>query len=276
MNADERVLSAFSHGAGLSDGVELDGGYLNTGRVFRVGRNVVRKQEHRWPVAVEQALSVLKNHGFDHCPRPVARLSDREVILSFVDGLALPRRVPAWSAAPQVLRRVVRLVNSFSIAAEGVGRAVEAADWLGPVMTAGDVIVHGDPHPTNVVFDEDRRPCGLIDFELATTGSHACNMVSVMFAWAPLEPQEMTCWRLLPALDAASRLRLVLEEWTPTISPVVAMSAAESYVAWRMTTLRGLASMGNPGAVRLVEGPAFESRHRHALQVLAATLRTHC
>jgi hypothetical protein len=199
-------------------------------------------------------------------------VDESTVSLSYMEGEAVPASVPSWASATGVLTAVSKLVKDFSLAAVGVGDEVSASDWLGPVMAAGDVLVHGDPHPTNVVFDESRQPTSLIDFELATLGSHECNLVSLLFTWGPLEPQELTSWQSVAPLDVRSRVAAVLDEWRPTCPRTEILETGRAFVAWRMAMLRNLAAQGNRGARLFVDDPTFDRRYEHCLHALAAAL----
>src|SRR2546421_12093273 len=94
----------------------LTGGYLNEGAVTRVGRTVVRKQDHPWPMAVSEALEVLRTRNFPHCPRELQRLDACSVVLTYLPGRALSNPVPKWAAGKRALVETTKFMRQFSIA----------------------------------------------------------------------------------------------------------------------------------------------------------------
>jgi hypothetical protein len=245
----------------------LKGGYLNGPGIIKQGHSVIRYQDHPWPKAVSEALNVLACRGFDHSPRELARIDPRTVILTYMPGRALPAPVPQWAAAPATLLRVTHLFKRFSAAAEGVGHELTYSDWLIPPMSDGAVLVHGDPHPTNIVFNRRKRPTAIIDFELATLGTHDWNLMSMLFSWAPLEPIHLTCWKLAPHLRIAERISTILQLWPPS-SLSELHATAHAFVNWRRAWIAELSRLGNHAAVAFMRDPTFDSRYEYAIDLL--------
>jgi Phosphotransferase enzyme family len=246
----------------------LHGGYINETGVAKQGNSVVRLQDHPWPQVVSEALNALSEGSFKHCPREVKRLDSCSVVLTYMPGKALPNPVPRWAASTKTMLRVASLVRGFSLAAEGLGNKLTHSDWLIPPMSDGDVLVHGDPHPTNIIFSVRRRPVAIIDFELATLGTHDWNLVSLIFSWAPLEPIHLTCWREISAFPVAERIRTILEYWPPESSAEHFIETAHAFIKWRQAWIAKLASLGNPGATTFINDPNFEKRYQYGLDLL--------
>lgn len=246
----------------------LRGGYLNEPGVAKQGRSVVRRQDHPWPQAVGEALNALAQRGFKHCPREIKRLDACSVVLTYMPGKALPSPVPRWAASTRILLRVASLMRGFSLAAQGLGNELTHSDWLIPPMSDGDVLVHGDPHPTNIVFNRRRRPTAIIDFELAALGTHDWNLISLIFSWAPLEPLQLTCWKEIPLLPVAERITMILEHWPPASSAAQFLETGRTFIKWRQTWIAELARLGNPGAITFMNDPNFDKRYQHALDLL--------
>lgn len=246
----------------------LRGGYLNDGKVMKQGKYVVRRQDHPWPRAVDEALHELASRGFKHCPQPVARIDACSVMLTYLPGRALGNPVPRWAASSGTLVRATRFVSEFSIAAHNMRPSVTNSDWLSPSIPDGDDLVHGDPHPTNLIFSVLRQPTGLIDFELATLGPGIWNLVSLIFTWAPLEPVSVTCWRDATACDPRDRIQTILQHWHihPTAPELV--DACHDFIRWRKSWIKNLADMGNTGAQHFAADPDFNRRHAHAIRVV--------
>lgn len=251
----------------------LDGGYINQSGIIRQGQSVLRQQGHPWPEAVSEALDILSRRGFRHCPQELRRIDPCSVVLTYMPGRALQSPVPRWAASPETLRRVTRLVRNFSVAAEGIRKELSHSDWLIPEMSKGNVLVHGDPHPTNIVFNMRRHPTAIIDFELATLGTHEWNLLSMIFSWAPLEPINLTCWRRTPDLRIGERIKLMLANWpTPCTSDELA-ETGRAFITWRQTWIAELARLGNPGAIAFIEAANFHSRYQYAFDLIERSLR---
>jgi Phosphotransferase enzyme family len=250
----------------------LTGGYINESGVSRSGRYVVRRQDHPWPAAVGQALNLLHSRGFNNCPEEIERTGKCSAVLTYMPGRALPSPVPTWAASPATLYKVTRFLKSFSLAAEGVGDKLTHSDWLIAPMSDGKVFVHGDPHPTNIVFNIWRRPTAIIDFELATLGTHEWNLVSLIFSWAPLEPVHLTCWKHVEDIPVKQRVKSILKYWQCETAPASLLETASSFTNWRRTWIAELARFGNPGAAAFLADANFDYRYRYAIDELARSL----
>jgi Phosphotransferase enzyme family len=250
----------------------LHGGYLNESRIIKQANSVIRRQDHPWPQAVGEALAALERRGFHHCPRELQRLDANSVMLTYMPGRALPSPVPPWAASIRLLLRVTRFIHRFSLAAQGIKNELTHSDWLVPSMSDGDVLVHGDPHPTNLVFNRFRQPTAIIDFELATLGTHDWNLISLLFTWVPLEPLELTCWKHVPGLPVSERIATILEHWPSCGSVADLLETARTFIKWRQAWIAELARLGNPGATMFMHDRNFERRYQHAIYLLESSI----
>jgi hypothetical protein len=250
----------------------LQGGYLNDGKIIKQGNYVVRHQDHPWPEAVDEALRVLASRGFRHCPQPVARINSCTVTLTYLPGKALGSPVPRWAANLRTLIRVSHFVSDFSVAAAGMRSRITHSDWLTRPVRGGDDLVHGDPHPTNLVFNLTRQPTGLIDFELATLGPETWNLISLIFTWAPLEPVSATCWRDTRLVPPEERIQAILRHWHTRVPARELIDACHDFIQWRKAWIRNLADLGNPGAQRFAHDQGFEGRYAHAIEVMTSAV----
>lgn len=250
----------------------LRGGLLNDGRVARDGTIVLRDQTHRWPHAVSEALGALANRGFNMCPQEVRRLSQNAVALTYMPGEALTNPVPDWAASIDKLKEVTHLFKAFSLAGSELGAALTHADWLTTPLCESQTLIHGDPHPTNFVFDSTQRPCALIDFELATLGSHDANLLSLIFSWAPLEPIGLSCWRTANNLSTGERVAAILEVWQSASSSATLLDTGKKFIDWRKEWIGQLANSGNNMAQSLLADTHWSMRYEHAEDLLATLL----
>lgn len=252
----------------------LRGGYLNGDRIIKAGRRIVRHQDHRWPLAVEEALGVLARRGFTGSPRQVRRLNARSVVLTYLPGRTVSDPPPRWATQPATLAAVTDFVHHFSLIGAGVRCDLEHSDWLVPPSSDGDVLVHGDPHPTNIVFDHRHRPTGIIDFELATVGTHDWNLISLAFCWGPLEPVKFTVWRSFAGgWDATGRVATILRLWNSPSPSRELLDVGREFLDWRKRWITQLAEAGNAGALAFVASPSFQERLAYAAETLRRALR---
>lgn len=250
----------------------FSGGYLNRGRVSRLGDYVLREQDHTWPRAVSAALQELARRQYSRSPTVVTQPSPSTVLLTYIPGLALTDPVPTWAEEKAVLLQVTDLLRELSSMSAGMRQAVPYDDWLIPPESEGDVFVHGDPHPTNIIFDEGRKPIGIVDFELATVGTHDWNLASLLFTWVPLEPTELTCWRQSVDLSPSGRISAIVSHWPPESTISDFLLTAKLYVDWRKKVFQALARTGNAAAKEFIANPRFLQRHAHAVELLIAAL----
>ncbi|WUJ69943.1 phosphotransferase [Kribbella soli] len=216
----------------------------------------------------------MERRGFPGCPRQISRLDERSVVLSYMRGHAISDPPPPWATQKRTLRLVTRFLRSFSDASAGIRKEIEHADWLAPPLSAGDYLVHGDPHPTNLIFNRLRQPTAIIDFELATVGSDDWNLISLMFCWGPLEPLEATFWKNLSArFEIDERLAAILEMWDSPSSSSELVEAGRDFLEWRQRWIRRLAGAGNPGARAFLGSANFDARFAFAEARLKHALR---
>jgi hypothetical protein len=250
----------------------LSGGLLNDSRIVKVGQTVVRSQDHLWPLAVSEALAVLRSRGFAGCPRELRRIDDCTVVLNYIGGHSLRQKAPRWASTTRTLIQVTDFVKEFSLAGSDMRGTVTNSDWLTMPAGGGEVFFHGDPHPTNIVFGHLRRPKALIDFELATLGTHYLNLLSLIFSWAPLEPQHLSWWRDSKALPVRERVRIIVERWQPGVSQVELIAVGLDFISWREEWIAHLGRLGNPGALKMISDPTFQHRLTYARALLGEVL----
>jgi len=224
-------------------------------------------------MAVSEALDILHERGFEHCPQQVERIDSCAVTLTYIPGAALKHPANSWASHRRVLLKVTDFVKKFSVASAAIGSQVRHSDWLvPPPVPDGDVFVHGDPHPTNIIFDKLRRPRAIVDFELATLGTHDWNLISLIFCWGPLEPLEVTTWRTVRLEDVAARIQAILSRWESPTSPAGLVDTLEQFVQWRLSWIDCLARHNNSAALKFSADPNLTERYEHVLRTFRAAL----
>lgn len=248
------------------------GGYLNRGRVVHSGERVIRRQDHRWPLAVSECLHEMAARGYRESPVVIDHPDPCTAILSYMPGVALTDPVADWAGDISILQSTTDFLLDFSAKSAGIRSLVRNDDWLVVPPETGDAFVHGDPHPTNIVFDQNHKPAGIIDFELATVGPHDWNLASLLYTWVPLEHPSLTCWRNVASLSRTERFAAVLRRWPPKSSPVDFVNTARAYIEWRKKLFIVLADAGNAAAIEFSTSSTFHVRHSTAMSFLMDNL----
>ena len=137
--------------------------------VLRMGR-IVRRPRQPSSEAVHALLTRLAEVGFAEAPAPgrVSKRWERQSYLSGTSGDAACLLVGTNEAAAQV----GALLRRYHDAIEGWQPAQTLTWFDGRTGTGGpgELIVHGDPGPWNLVWRK-KRLVGLIDWEYATVGT---------------------------------------------------------------------------------------------------------
>jgi hypothetical protein len=248
------------------------GGYLNRGRVTRSGQRVIRRQDHRWPLAVSECLTEMAGRGYRSCPVVIDHPDPCTAIMSYMPGSALTDPVADWASDIAILQRTTDFLRNFSAKSADIRSIIRNDDWLVAPPEEGEAFVHGDPHPTNIVFDQNRNPTGIIDFELATVGPHDWNLASLLYTWVPLEHPSLTCWRNVVGLSRTERFAAVLRRWPPIGSPVDFVRTTKEFVEWRKGLFVVLADAGNAAALEFSTGSTFHVRHADAIGFMTDNL----
>jgi hypothetical protein len=163
----------------------LLGGTANRGRVVRVGATV-RRPLRPTSAATHALLRHLESVGFDGAPRLLGIDEQGREVLSYIEGEAVIAPYPAWAMTEEAMVSVARLLRDYHQAT--LGFRADLHVWSDPVplrFRSDRVTTHNDPNLDNVVF-RDGRAVALIDFDLASPGSHAWDVACAARLWAPL------------------------------------------------------------------------------------------
>lgn len=170
------------------------------------------------------------------------------------------------ASAARLLRRYHEAVAPFEPPAE--------AEWSsgsrGP-GAPGDVILHGDPGPWNMVW-RDGQAVALIDWDHANPGDPLDDLAYLAVYAAPLWPDdEASAWMRHPEPpDRRRRLAVIADAYG---APVRGLAARGAAVFERTTrTVERLGRLGvEPHRTWLEDGRVgrFDARHRWMLQLIA-------
>ena len=165
-----------------SGGTPLPRGNVTSG-VVRVGCTV-RRPAGPWTPAVHALLRHLHAVGFSGAPWPHGTDERGREVLSFVPGVvAWPDHVELL-ADDRALARVGRLVRDLHDAAAGFTPPPDAQWQVGIPAPDGDLIVHNDVAPWNLVIGDEGWV--LIDWDGAAPGSRLWDLAYAMHGFAPL------------------------------------------------------------------------------------------
>ena len=137
--------------------------------VVRIG-DTVRRPVGAHTAAVHAVLRHLEEVGFGGAPR-VLGIDDRgREVLSWIDGEVAHRPFVPHPVGEAGLTRLGALLRRYHDAV-GSWRPREPRRWTAGLrcLRAGEVVLHGDPGPWNVVWRGD-VPVALIDWDLAEPG----------------------------------------------------------------------------------------------------------
>ena len=165
-----------------SEGTPLPRGNVTSG-IVRIG-DTVRRPAGPWTPAVHALLGHLHAVGFSGAPQPYGVDERGREVLSFAPG------VVAWPdhfellADDRALVRVGRLVRDLHDATAGFTPPSDAHWQVGIPAPDGDLIVHNDVAPWNLVIGDEGWV--LIDWDGAAPGSRLWDLAYAMHGFAPL------------------------------------------------------------------------------------------
>jgi Ser/Thr protein kinase RdoA (MazF antagonist) len=247
----------------VTEEIPLEGGVAHPGEVVRVGDTVRRPAGEHTP-SVHALLSHLRSAGLDGAPEPLGIDERGREVLAFVPGDVSVPPYPAWALADVTLASVARLLHRFHDAVQGFDPA--GRTWSAELDNekAGELVVHGDVCPENVVF-RDGEAVALLDFDFAGPGRALDDVASTISMWAPLrDPRTISSDRA--ALDPFGRARVFCDAYG-----VSSDGRAELIDMWPGMRRRGIAFVrrhveaGEPAFVEMWEQAGGEEGERRNL-----------
>jgi Ser/Thr protein kinase RdoA (MazF antagonist) len=247
--------------------VPLTGG--NTSLVVRVGDTVRRTTGH-WTPAVHGLLRHLRAAGFVDAPEVLGADGSGREVLRFVDGevgLFDPGPLPAWFATAEACMTVGRWLRRFHDAQRGF--APDAAlPWRmvpGRALVPGEVVLHHDVAPYNVVHRQDGG-VSVIDFDFCAPGDPVEDLAFSCWSWAPLWADRDAAERGFGDATMATtlhRLAALVDGYDATVAergrllPVI-----QARMLGHAQGLEALAAAGEPAFVRLLEAGVAATARR--------------
>lgn len=239
-------------------------------RIVRAGERVLRPS-YPWSTSVHAVLRHLEHAGFAGAPRFLGLDADGRETLTYLggdtgaDGWSQVLTDDGLASAARLLRRYHDAVAPFEPPPE--------AEWSSGARgpgAPGDVILHGDPGPWNMVW-RDREAVALIDWDHANPGDPLDDLGYLVVFAAPLWPDdEAITWMRHPGSpDRRHRLAVIADAYG---APVRGLAARGAAVFERTTrTVERLGRLGvEPHRTWVADGRVerFDSLHRWTLQLI--------
>lgn len=256
-----------------SSGVEVLAEEPGGRRVVRSGDVVIRPCYPSSP-SVHRLLRHLEETGFTGAPRFLGTDGSSER-LSYIAGRSGP---DGW--APVVddegLAAVARLLRRYHDAVTDYGPP-STDEWSSGVRGGGEpgeVILHGDPGPWNVIWDDAGHPVALIDWDHANPGDPLDDLAYLAAYAAPLaadDAEAMTWMRHPRPPDRRHRLEVIANGYGTDVAELV--DRAGAVMAKTNRTVEHMARLGLEPQRTWAADTKLRCLWARQLQVVAA-LRT--
>ena len=196
----------------MNDEQQLAGGVANAGSVTRAGDHVLRPaNEHS--ASIHRFLHALRDSGFAGASLPVGIDADGRERLVFIEGAVPLPPYPAWAQRDSVLSSIATLLRRF----HDVSRSFAPTGWIWSDEMAdpagGPIVCHNDVCLENVVFDDNGRAVGLLDFDFAAPGRPVYDLAQMVRMCGPIDDDENAARLGWEPADRAARLRLAADAY---------------------------------------------------------------
>lgn len=183
------------------------------GHVVRRGQTVVR-QAGEWTPAVHRLLVHLFEAGVCGVPKPLAATDDGHEVLSLVEGTVPAYPMPNWVWTDIALESSARLLRQVHDATASLS---QKGPWRSPARQPSEVICHNDFATYNLVFDEQARAVGVIDWDFASPGPRLWDIAYLAYRIVPLSTSDWGDG--LTAERRLDRLRCLLDAYGSDAEP---------------------------------------------------------
>lgn len=209
-------------------GVEVLGQGPGGRRVVRSDDVVIRPCYPSSP-SVHRLLRHLEEGGFTGAPRFLGTDGSNERC-SYIPGRSGPA---GWGLVvdDEGLAAVARLLHRYHDAVTSYEPPPDD-EWSSGARGGGgpgEVILHGDPGPWNVVWDDAGHPIALIDWDHANPGEPLDDLAYLAAYAAPLaadDDEAMTWMRHPQPPDRRHRLEVIADGYGTEVAPLVDRAAA--------------------------------------------------
>ena len=195
----------------MEDGATASG---SVNSVQRVG-TTVRRPSGPWTPAVQHLLGFLERAGVEGCPRPLGTDEQGREVVSYIEGSVAMRPWPETMLSGTGIVDASRWLHRYLEAAAEY-TALPGAAWRDPEAAArqqpGEVVLHGDLGPWNMIFSDVGDFVGVIDWDLAQPGRPELSIGQLAYYHVPLRDDDHAAQCGFSggiALDRGARLLLI-------------------------------------------------------------------
>ena len=185
--------------------------------VVRVGDTVRRRTGPHTP-AVHALLRHLQAVGFDGAPRVLGIDEQGREVLTYMpgdEGRDIPHDDRTLAEAARLIRRFHDAVAGFDPPPDAAWKTSHQPTGLATGALPGSdlVVCHNDLAPYNTIYTPQRRPCALIDWDLAAPGPATWDLAYAAWRFVPLYTDGDCRLIGLPARPRGPRLRTFCEAY---------------------------------------------------------------
>ncbi|WP_078380724.1 phosphotransferase [Sutcliffiella halmapala] len=194
----------------------LTGG--NVSQVYRTG-DTVRRELKPDSTKIHKLLKHLENKCFSYAPKFLGIDDDGREILSFIVGEAGNYPLKEYMWTNDVLKEIAKMLRLYH---DSVSDFIMEDGWQSIDHTPQpfEVLCHNDFAIYNIIFN-DKRPVGIIDFDVAGPGPRLWDIAYTLYTCVPLsrfclsETGEKVYYNSLKHADhLKQRVRLFFETYS--------------------------------------------------------------
>ncbi len=212
----------------------LKGG--NVSNVYRLG-DTVRREVKSDNINIRKLLKHLEKKNFSYAPKFLGVDEKGREILSFIEGVAGHDPLEEYMCSHNALKEIARMLRQYH---DAICDFPISDDWERMDNTPNniEVVCHNDFAMYNIIF-KDKKPVGIIDFDVAAPGPRLWDIAYTLYTCVPLsrffrtEAGEIVHYHALEhAGHIKYRVNLFFEAYGEKI--------AEDYVEMVLLRLKGL------------------------------------
>ncbi|MEK4373223.1 MULTISPECIES: phosphotransferase [unclassified Bacillus (in: firmicutes)] len=212
----------------------LTGG--NVSNVYRSG-DTVRREVKSDNINIRKLLKHLEKKNFSYAPKFLGVDEQGREVLSFIDGVAGHDPLKEYMCTHDVLKEIASMLRLYHDAVQDFSIS---DDWERMDNTPNniEVVCHNDFAMYNIIF-KDKKPVGIIDFDVAAPGPRLWDIAYTLYTCVPLsrffrtETGEVVNYLSLDHADQIKhRVKLFFESYGEEI--------AEDYLDMVLLRLEGI------------------------------------
>ena len=159
----------------------LTGG--NVSNVYRSG-DTVRREVKSDNINIRKLLKHLEKKNFSYAPKFLGVDEKGREILSFIEGVAGHDPLEEYMCSHNALKEIARMLRQYH---DAICDFPISDDWERMDNTPNniEVVCHNDFAMYNIIF-KDKKPVGIIDFDVAAPGPRLWDIAYTLYTCVPL------------------------------------------------------------------------------------------